>query len=210
MAGLEVAGHVETAEGPGLSQTLDRLRGAHHGAPRGDGVLPLDDAGHQRTGGDELDQAVEEGFALMLPVVGPGGLDVEGSELEGHECEALAFDAGKNRHTLPAEAGADGPQRWQPVGTWKLLGPFSLHQWEHDTPLLTDAVFDFEARYVVDKERMPKGKSVKARRTVQWKEAKQRWRASSPFPEPAMDPPASSPPRVQSSAKSWVLAPPDP
>ena len=55
---------------------------------------PLDDQGHQRAAGDELDQRAEERPLAVLGVVGLGGLAGQRAQLGGDQAQALGARAG--------------------------------------------------------------------------------------------------------------------
>ena len=73
-----------------------RVGAASELTPRLDGALALDDASHQRSGGDEVDQIAEERLVLVLCVVLLSGLAVSGAQVELDELQALALDAGND------------------------------------------------------------------------------------------------------------------
>ena len=64
------------------------IGGSHQAAPAGDGVLALEHHGHDRAAGDERDQALVEGFALVLTVVARSHLERIGGGANTEEAEA--------------------------------------------------------------------------------------------------------------------------
>src|SRR6185312_11714044 len=75
---------------------LDRVGAARDLPPRRDGARALDDGRHHRTGGDELQQALEERLAVVLGVVLAGQLPVDRAQVHRDDVEALALDAGQD------------------------------------------------------------------------------------------------------------------
>ena len=82
----------------------------------------------------------------------------------------LAGEAGKPS-LLPADLSDSGPQRWQYVAEWRLLGPLPVNDGEeHNWARLPDVVFAEGATYAADAaEADRKGISLPARRPGAWK-----------------------------------------
>src|SRR5690606_12102613 len=74
-----------------------RVRGAHHLAPLGDGVLALHHHGDDGARGDERDESLEERLPGVLAVVALGQLAADAHELQRPDREALGLDAGDDR-----------------------------------------------------------------------------------------------------------------
>src|ERR1700722_4751103 len=78
----------------GSRSRLSRVRGAHHQAHHGVGVLrTLHDQDERRRSGDEGDHVAEERPLGMLGVMALGDLLRNGPELGGHEAQPLALEA---------------------------------------------------------------------------------------------------------------------
>lgn len=70
------------------------VRAAGQLTPSVDGALALNDACNQWCGGDEVHQLAEERLIGVLFVVLLSGLAVSGAEIQLHQLQALALDAG--------------------------------------------------------------------------------------------------------------------
>ena len=74
--------------------------GTDHGAGTGNNVLSLPDHGDDRSGGDEVDQSLEERSSLVLSVVLLSELLGDGDHLEADELETLALETGNDLTNL--------------------------------------------------------------------------------------------------------------
>jgi len=95
-----------------------RVGGAHHGAHQRHRTRALPHHGEERRGGDELDQAGEEGPLTVLGVVTLGGLRGEPHQLGPHRVQTAPLEAGDD---LTDESALD------PVRLDEHEGAFSGH-----------------------------------------------------------------------------------
>jgi len=82
--------------------------------------------------------------------------------------EALPYDAKSGKHKLPADAGRAGPQTWPCVGTWELIGPFPTPRWDRHLPLLPDTALDRTSDYLIDRDALRRGKSLRRKDAGKW------------------------------------------
>ena len=83
--------HREIASDRSGSGILD-LGGSAESAKLGDGALALDDHGHDRPGGNEVDELGEEALLAVLGIVALGETPRNGHHPERDDPEPLALD----------------------------------------------------------------------------------------------------------------------